>query len=114
MEWTYKDRSRKAPAQENTYDCGVFTIMSIYLLLRGLELASTTYNQRAIYSMKVQRELHTSSYRGTSGSQERNPAPQPSWAQHADGRKQRETARNGGAEVTRGWYPLDHDSWQHP
>ena len=52
-EWTYKDRSRQAPAQENTYDCGVFTIVSIYLLSRGLELASTTYNQRAIYSRKV-------------------------------------------------------------
>ena len=52
-EWTYKDMSRQAPAQENTYDCGVFTIVSIYLLSRGLELASTTYNQRAIYSRKV-------------------------------------------------------------
>lgn len=52
-EWTYKDKSRQAPAQENTYDCGVFLIVSIYLLSRGLELASMTYNQRAIYSRKV-------------------------------------------------------------
>ena len=52
-EWAYKDKSRQAPAQENTYDCGVFTIVSIYLLSRGLELASTTYNQQAIYSRKV-------------------------------------------------------------
>ena len=52
-EWTYKDRSRQAPAQENTYNCGVFTIVSIYLLSRGLELTSTTYNQQAIYLRKV-------------------------------------------------------------
>ena len=84
-EWTYKDMSRQAPAQENTYDYGVFTIVSIYLLSHGLELASTTYNQQAIYLRKVQ-EVHTSFYRGTSGRQERDPAPQPSWAQRADGR----------------------------
>ena len=52
-EWAYKDKSWQAPAQENTYNCGVFTIVSIYLLSRGLELASTTYNQQAIYSRKV-------------------------------------------------------------
>ena len=42
-----------APQQENTYDCGVFTIVSAYLISRGIELTRETYNQRAIYSRKV-------------------------------------------------------------
>ena len=51
--WKYKDRSSRAPQQENTYDYGVFTIVSAYLILRGIELTRETYNQRAIYSRKV-------------------------------------------------------------
>ena len=51
--WKCRDRSARAPQQENTYDCGVFTIVSAYLISRGMELTSETYNQRAIYSRKV-------------------------------------------------------------
>ena len=45
---------QRALLQENTYDCRVFTIVSIYLLLHGLELGYRTYNQRKIYMRKMQ------------------------------------------------------------
>ena len=51
--WRYKDRSTRTPQQENTDDCGVFVIVSAYLISRGIELTRETYNQRAIYSRKV-------------------------------------------------------------
>ena len=38
-EWRYSDRSLNAPRQTNTYDCGIFTLVSMYLLSRGLELS---------------------------------------------------------------------------
>ena len=46
-------RSQNAPRQFNTYDCGVFTLVSMYLLSRGLELSSSTYDQQSIYRRKV-------------------------------------------------------------
>ena len=52
-EWKYSDRSQNAPRQFNTYDCGVFTLVSMYLLSRGLELSSSTYDQQSIYRRKV-------------------------------------------------------------
>ena len=52
-EWKYSDRSQNAPRQINTYDCGVFTLVSMYLLSRGLELSSSTYDQQSIYRRKV-------------------------------------------------------------
>ena len=52
-EWTYNNRSQNAPWQINTYDCGVFTLVSMYLLSRGLELTSSTYDQQSIYRRKV-------------------------------------------------------------
>ena len=52
-DWKYSDRSQNAPRQINTYDCGVFTLVSMYLLSRGLELSSSTYDQQSIYRRKV-------------------------------------------------------------
>ena len=42
-EWKYSNRSQNAPRQINTYDCGIFTLVSMYLLSRGLEISSSTY-----------------------------------------------------------------------
>ena len=52
-DWKYSDRSQNAPRQINTYDCGVFTLVSMYLLSRGLELSSSTFDQQTIYRRKV-------------------------------------------------------------
>ena len=36
--WAIQDCSRNAPKQHNTTDCGVFTLLSIYLASRGIAL----------------------------------------------------------------------------
>ena len=52
-EWSYQDKSRNSPKQQNGNDCGVFTLVSIYLLSRGVELSESSYDQRAIVRRKV-------------------------------------------------------------
>ena len=47
-EWSYQDKSRDSPKQQNGNDCGVFTLLSIYLLSRGVVLSEASYDQRAI------------------------------------------------------------------
>ena len=47
------DRSMNAPRQRNNDDCGIFTLVSIYLLSKGMELTSMTYDQNTIYRRKV-------------------------------------------------------------
>ena len=52
-EWKCSDRPQNAPRQFNTYNCGVFTLVSMYLLSRGLVLSSLMYDQQFIYRRKV-------------------------------------------------------------
>ena len=51
--WKCSDRSMNAPRQRNNDDCGIFTLVSIYLLSKGMELTSMTYDQDTIYRRKV-------------------------------------------------------------
>ena len=52
-EWSYSNRSQNIPRQTNTYDCSMFTLVSIYLLSRGLELSPLVCNQQSISRKKV-------------------------------------------------------------
>ena len=36
--WTTQDKSRDSPKQENSFDCGTFVMISIYLISRGVRL----------------------------------------------------------------------------
>ena len=56
--WSYRDKSALvSPKQGNLDDCGVFTLVSIYLLSQGVELSRNTYDQSAIDSRKVRRSI---------------------------------------------------------
>ena len=52
-DWKYSDKSQKVSRQVNTYGCGIFTLVSMYLLSRGLETSSSMYDQQFIYKRKV-------------------------------------------------------------
>ena len=41
--------------QENDDDCGVFTILSIYLISRGVRLQRSSYNQNIVTNRKLRR-----------------------------------------------------------
>ena len=51
--WSLQDCSRDAPKQHNTTDCGVFTLLSIYLASRGVVLQRSTYTQEAMYDHQM-------------------------------------------------------------
>ena len=46
--WAIRNMSSSSPRQTNGVDCGVFTILSIYLLSRGVQLSRSTYSQSCI------------------------------------------------------------------
>ena len=46
--WRLSNRSRHSPRQTNGYDCGVFTMISIYLSSRSVILSRETYDQRYV------------------------------------------------------------------
>ena len=41
--WTLKDKSRDPPRQDNSYDCGIFTMISIALMEQGVRLNQHSY-----------------------------------------------------------------------
>ena len=49
--------SRHAPRQRNGNDCGVFTILSIYLLSKGVSLAKNSYSQECVTTRKLRRSI---------------------------------------------------------
>ena len=49
-------KSRDLPRQENMYDCGLFTMILIYLMSREVQLQHSSYNQFSVSS----RQLHRS------------------------------------------------------
>ena len=55
--WTTEDRSRDSPRQENSYDCGVFSLLTIALLAQGVRVTSSTYSQLDIYRSSTRRRL---------------------------------------------------------
>ena len=55
--WAIQDCSRHAPKQRNTTDCGVFTLLSIYLASRGVDLRRSSYTQEAVYDLRMRRSI---------------------------------------------------------
>jgi len=55
--WRTRNASRMSPRQLNGYDCGVFTMVSSYLLARGVHLARDTYDQAYVDSINLRHNL---------------------------------------------------------
>ena len=57
MTWKIRDMSSSSPRQRNGFDCGVFTLFSIYLLSRGVALTSTSYSQDTLTKRKIRQSI---------------------------------------------------------
>ena len=55
--WAIRDMSSSSPRQTNGIDCGVFTILSIYLLSRGVQLSRSTYSQSCIERRQLRQSI---------------------------------------------------------
>ena len=55
--WAIRDMSSSSPRQTNGDDCGVFTILSIYLLSRGVQLSRSTYSQSCVERRQLRRSI---------------------------------------------------------
>ena len=55
--WSTTDESNDSPRQTNGYDCGVFTLLTMYLLMQGVTITSSTYTQNTVYHKDVRRRL---------------------------------------------------------
>ena len=55
--WAIRNMSSSSPRQTNGVDCGVFTILSIYLLSRGVQLSRSTYSQSCIERRQLRRSI---------------------------------------------------------
>ena len=55
--WTTEDRSRDSSRQENSYDCGVFSLLTITLLAQGVCVTSSSYSQLDVYRSSTRRRL---------------------------------------------------------
>ena len=47
--------SNHSPVQHNTYDCGIFTMLTIYLHSRGVQISKLMYTQQSLYDNKIRR-----------------------------------------------------------
>ena len=54
---TTQNKSRDLPKQANTFDCGMFVIILIYLLSRGVQLQHSSYTQYGVTSRELQRSI---------------------------------------------------------
>ena len=52
-EWKAFDLSRNSPKQLNTHDCGLFTMLTIYLNSRGVEIKRTMYDQDCVDNQEL-------------------------------------------------------------
>ena len=55
--WPTRNRSRWSPKQLNGYDCGVFAVLSTYLMARGVHLSRDTYDQLYMDAAKLRNNL---------------------------------------------------------
>ena len=55
--WKTQDKSKDLPKQENTFDCGTFVMISIYLISRGVQLQRSSYDQRGVSSQQLRRSI---------------------------------------------------------
>ena len=55
--WAIHNLSRYAPKQRNNTDCGVFTMLSIYLVSRGVNLKRSSYTQEAVDAQRMRRSI---------------------------------------------------------
>ena len=55
--WAIHNLTRDTPKQRNNTDCGVFTILLIYLGSRGVNLQRTTYTQEAVDTHRMRRSI---------------------------------------------------------
>ena len=55
--WKLENRSYHTPRQRNDFDCGVFTMLSIYLLSMGVTLSRSTYDQHIVTHQQLRRSI---------------------------------------------------------
>ena len=56
--WTTRDMTRQSPKQAgNDDDCGVFTILLIYLISQGVNLRRTSYDQHIVTDRKLRQMI---------------------------------------------------------
>ena len=55
--WEFSDASNNSPVQRDNYSCGVFTILSMYLLSCGHALSRYSYTQQLIYANKTRLKI---------------------------------------------------------
>ena len=55
--WSSEDRSRDLPQQDNSYDCGVFAVLTIALRAHGVRVTSSSYTQLDVYRSSNRRRL---------------------------------------------------------
>ena len=55
--WALRNRSGHCPRQTNYYDCGVFTMTSIYLSSRGVTLSRDTYDQHFVEAVNLRHNI---------------------------------------------------------
>lgn len=51
--WTSHDESICSPKQTNGYDCGLFIILSMAIMIQGGHLTTSSYSQQDIYNVKI-------------------------------------------------------------
>ena len=55
--WEFSDASNNSPVQTDNFSCGVFTILSMYLLSCGHALSRYSYTQQLIYANKTRLKI---------------------------------------------------------
>jgi len=55
--WALRNRSGHCPRQTNSYDCGVFTMTTIYLSSRGVAISRDTYDQHFVEAVNLRHNL---------------------------------------------------------
>ena len=56
-DWRAVDKSREAPMQLNDYDCGLFTLLTIYLNSRGVPISRQMYDQHCVDAQRLRRSI---------------------------------------------------------
>ena len=60
--WTTADLSFECPQQDNDYDCGVFHLLNLCLLVEAEAITEDAYSQASINAKDVRKQSHTSLY----------------------------------------------------